>query len=1010
MESGDWVLEVRTGRTGVCVDFVGDEVDVEFRFLPDGSSSEVCRFVQRQLTVIHNPIGLTVWQRKGKGWISHQVVGAAGEYLALERGVTQVPVPKSDLVLLDRTRIPNVPDYMSQMMTAQKGEMKVRRKFRNWYNEQLCFSNGYPSFLTTIVRPSRHQLDVLARVMNDPIRRFVLADEVGLGKTIEAGLIIREFLLEQPNAKVQIFVPPSLEGQWRDELLLKVRLGDYLNRTLFLSTYSALKSEPLEDIQLIIVDEVHRICEASEADHLYYADLQKWTQKTDSVIFLTATPYRSDVTTFLRTMNLIDPEAYPLDANDEFEMRLDQRVKHAHWVESLTPDIPLEFASIFLQNVMVNLPNDPELAELARQIEIGAKEGKLLPEVVEDARLILEERHRIGRRVIRTRRGSSTISNFFVRGRESATRALDDSGRISCERVFNEWREFANSGESLVNLEVFQVLLQGLIDGPNAFSSVLEKRLQSLNKDQPSEWDTEPAFIIDALKRISVVDSRCETFLASIDSEISREKGEKLVIAVTDSTVAQNLYKKLAARFGENTVVCHIAGLSDLDSREAVDKFTKQRTCRVFVMDRTAEEGCNLQIAHRLINYDLPLSLNRLEQRIGRLDRYSEGVMKKVNCEVLVENDSAWVCGYQDFLRDAIGIFDNSVATVQRELMLIVTELISRLINDGPEGFYHDVGQIRDRIDKERNRIEKIEHVESMDGSGEFTDELHDQLVDFDEYWSDSQNIVDGMTDLKVGFAVSRRQIVEGQPILSYRLTGEISSSPIFEPIWRSRLPERCTSNRLAARRDSQIRILRRGEKFIDFIASQLTIDQRGRFEIRHQYVPNEIEPKIWLEFEITERLLVSSEISDRQMVRRQTRFLNALLPPQNEILTISDQGEIINNPNEIEGLQVVTETRITGEEVVLLESFVDFERFASEGPKRINEFIATRFNDVRTDLQLRLTKRSNRRARIFQLRGDPTSALAEERELELMIQSLANPIQKIESCRLYVRTNELLQ
>ena len=142
--------------------------------------------------------------------------------------------------------------------------------------------------------------------------------------------------------------------------------------------------------------------------------------------------------------------------------------------------------------------------------------------------------------------------------------------------------------------------------------------------------------------------------------------------------------------------------------------------------------------------------------------------------------------------------------------------------------------------------------------------------------------------------------------------------------------------------------------------------------------MPNEIEPKIWLEFEITERLLVSSEISDRQMVRRQTRFLNALLPPQNEILTISDQGEIINNPNEIEGLQVVTETRITGEEVVLLESFVDFERFASEGPKRINEFIATRFNDVRTDLQLRLTKRSNRRARIFQLRGDPTSALAE--------------------------------
>ncbi len=1009
MEIGNWLLEVRTGRTGVCVGISGLEVTVEFRFLPDGSSSEVCAFDQRHLSLIRDPIGLTVWQKKGDGWVSHQVVGAAGDYLALERGATQVPVLRSDLVLLDRTRIPDVAGFMSQLMTAEKGEMKVRRKFRNWYNDQLRFSNGYPSFLTTIVRPSRHQLDVLARVMNDPIRRFVLADEVGLGKTIEAGLIIREFLLEQPNSKVRIFVPPSLEGQWRDELESKVRLGKYLDRSLFLCTFRDLNSDSFEDTELIVVDEVHRICEALEPDHIFYEDLQKWTRNTKSVIFLTATPYRSDVGTFLRTMNLIDPAAYPLDAQHEFEMRLDQRVKHANWVESLTPSIPLDFATVFLANVMADLPDDPELAELATQIERGAAKGELLPGLVEDARLILEERHRIGRRVIRTRRGSSTISNFFVRGRQSDVRDLDDSGRVTCDEIFDEWREYAISNGTRVDPVVFQLLLQGLLDGPNSFATILENRLQSINSGHGVQWETEPAFIINALKRISKIDSRCESFLRSIDPEISKEKGEKIVIAATDSTVAQNLYEKLVARYGENTVVCHIAGLSDLDSREAVETFSKQRSCRIFVMDWSAEEGCNLQAANRLINYDLPLSLSRLEQRIGRVDRYSEGLLRKANCEVLVEKSSEWVCGYQDFLREAIGILDNSVATVQRELMFIVADLIQRLISHGPEGFYQDVNQIRDRIDKERIRIEKIEHVESMDGSGEFTDELHNQLIDFDECWSDSQNIVDGMTDLRVGYAISRRQVVEGQPILTYRLTGEIASSPIFEPIWRSRMPERCTSNRLTARRDSKIRILRRGDGFVELINSQMKIDQRGRFEIRHQYAPELFEPLVWFEFEIVENLQASSDISDPQVSRRHTRFLNALMPPRVEILTINDRGEIIENPNEIDGVNVATETRVTGGEIAFLEAFVDFSKFAVEGPLKVNEFIAARFHESLPDLESRLKSMSKRRARIFELRGDITSSIAEGKDLELMTKSLRNPFQRIESCRLYVRSNELI-
>ena len=132
-------------------------------------------------------------------------------------------------------------------------------------------------------------------------------------------------------------------------------------------------------------------------------------------------------------------------------------------------------------------------------------------------------------------------------------------------------------------------------------------------------------------------------------------------------------------------------------------------------------------------------------------------------------------------------------------------------------------------------------------------------------------------------------------------------------------------------------------------------------------------------------------------------------MPPRVEILTINDRGEIIDNPNEIEGVNVVTETRVTGEDIVLLESFVDFSKFASEGPLKISEFIATRFHDSLPDLESSLKSMSKRRARIFELRGDIASATGVESDLELLIKSLRNPFQRIESSRLYVRSNELL-
>ena len=111
--------------------------------------------------------------------------------------------------------------------------------------KQIHAARGFRSILSSIVRPFQHQINAMIRVLSDPIPRFILADEVGLGKTIETGLIIRQMLLEDPLKKIKVVVPQYLVGQWKDELIEKFVLGDNLkNGTLTVSAFS--NNEPFK--------------------------------------------------------------------------------------------------------------------------------------------------------------------------------------------------------------------------------------------------------------------------------------------------------------------------------------------------------------------------------------------------------------------------------------------------------------------------------------------------------------------------------------------------------------------------------------------------------------------------------------------------------------------------------------------------------------------------------------------------------------------------------------------
>ena len=102
--------------------------------------------------------------------------------------------------------------------------------------------------------------------------------------------------------------------------------------------------------------------------------------------------------------------------------------------------------------------------------------------------------------------------------------------------------------------------------------------------------------------------------------------------------------------------------------------------CWIFVCDRSAEEGRNLQFAEQAIHFDLPLSPNRLEQRIGRLDRYGRG---SVIPTYVIESAPDTIAGWKDCLTEGFGVFDTSIASLQFAIDALLPELHDAVLDDG---------------------------------------------------------------------------------------------------------------------------------------------------------------------------------------------------------------------------------------------------------------------------------------------------------------------------------------
>jgi superfamily II DNA or RNA helicase len=942
---------------GWCAEVVDEMATVRYFDLPD-SVAEERRVPVAGLMVRDLPLEMRVWVRnKGFGWWPGRTKGRDrdGSYFVQLAGAgPAVRVPPWSIQVRWDKPLASATEALAIGMTDSPQFHDARYSVMSNLVHQRAACRGFTAVLSASVRPFHHQIDVLTRVLNDPVMRFVLADEVGLGKTIEAGLIIRQLFLDQPHSRVVVCTPKTLCGQWFDELAGKLRLRQQLSSTLLRvidhSELSELRAEPPD---LLVVDEAHQMVQQAINDTDEMEQLRTVAQAVPSLLLLTATPLRGNADTFLGLLHLIDAEAYALDDIEVFRRRLELRHEQASSIELLSPRLPRAVVRGVLDEFAASYEADRRLKVLITKAQAAIESGSESEGDLDAVANHMRETYRLSRRVIRHRRSAAAADGFPVSGRRLELVALRDPVRDAIDDFLEQWRRCLRSDEEIaVGPTIYARGVEAGLGGPSAILEFIDWRIKMIASGRNA---TESALLHQtrALLARRRGNARLEALVDRIGAR-GYERPCKTVVFTGFSTVGKEVGDALSERLGVGHVALHLESMTSGEQDDAVRRFLHDSSVVVLVCDASGEEGRNLQAASQLIHLDIPLSINRLEQRIGRADRFNEtSLVGGVPSVVFAEPGSPWTSGHLHLLTQGVRVFEQSVATLQRPLADYEQELTERLLELGVGAFELDVDALRERFDDERNQIDLLEELESTLTKREFSPAQIQDLVDFEEAWPQTADAFNRLTSNSGGILLRRsdRQDVAGA--MTYSIDPTLKAVPLMPANYQEQLvallPGRRTFSRAVALEHPGVHLLRVGDPLVDWIENYLRIDEGGQARAMWLHVPDWPDPTVWFCFdfllEFDERMLGDLDTGTRRRMRRRG---DAFLPPRMDRVwtdgVVEAPGDLVNSALERSAETGVSSVALRGPRWTrALDLFPNWPSLCRDAEKKANEIVTTR-------------------------------------------------------------------
>jgi len=500
------------------------------------------------------------------------------------------------------------------------------------------------------VDPLPHQLEAVYDYLLKSARvRFLLADDAGAGKTIMAGLLIRELKLRGLADRILIITPANLAFQWQRELRdkfdekflvlrgpdLRVQFGvnPWLEHAQLLTSLDlAKRDEILPSLRqshwdLVIVDEAHRMSAAAEdKKSLRYKLGELLREITDHYLLLTATPHRGDPENFSLFLRLLDQDAFA----DVKSIREAMNRRRAPFYLRRTKEAMVHFPErqedgtwdarkIFTKRIphSVDFAIDGDESRLYRDVTnfVKAQSRQAAAEESEDIRA----------------KAIGFLMALYQRRLASSTYALRHSLENRARRLSENLKRAAElSRLAPPDLPSPEELEEMEDQEREHFESLLEAITLSQNPKQVEEEIAELRRLADQAQ--AVEDSGTEAKLARLKGLLQEEgfferPDERLLIFTEFKDTLDYLVQRLRG-WGFRVGFIHggmkPGGRDEPGTRLYAEQQFKDGDIQVLVATEAAGEGINLQVCHILFNYDIPWNPNRLEQRMGRIHRYGQ--------------------------------------------------------------------------------------------------------------------------------------------------------------------------------------------------------------------------------------------------------------------------------------------------------------------------------------------------------------------------------------------------
>lgn len=510
--------------------------------------------------------------------------------------------------------------------------------------------NRYQAPFWSGVNVEAYQLEPLRRALGAPRANLLLADDVGLGKTIEAGLVIQELFLRHRARTAVIVCPPSLALKWQDEMrekfgleftIVNSELMAQVRRThglhanpfqLFPRVIVSMAWLPqvraqrlLRDVytqatnpktgkryafDILVVDEAHHVAPSSPSviagGRGYAVDTQRTVavrqlaEKCEHRLFLSATPHNGHPESFTALMEMIDPRRFARGAN------LDSTALKDVTVRRLKTDLSGKGFKKRKVNTLDVTPSDTEQQMFSLLDDIVTKSAK-------------QNGTKAGGDIVTMLLKKRFLSSPFAFGMTLSHYVASKAGRGLSE---DEYDDIFGEGQSDEE--------EGLWEQDEAEKLRESKGSDPLVAAEPGQLETLMEW---GLGYESRADSRLDRLISFLDA-VCRPAGktwsnERVVVFTEYAHTVDWLSRVLNQNGYTHDRLAVIQGSTPTDEREYIrSQFTADPTkepVRVLLATDAAGEGIDLQTyCHRLVNFDIPFNPSRLEQRIGRIDRYGQ--------------------------------------------------------------------------------------------------------------------------------------------------------------------------------------------------------------------------------------------------------------------------------------------------------------------------------------------------------------------------------------------------